>query len=180
MVEEIWKPVYINGDLFPDYIVSNLGRLKRLERNASIIIKNEDVIKNYPELLLRPTSDRDGYLLINLYRKTYKTHRIVAEAFLTNNKNKPVVNHKNEIKNDNRVENLEWATISENMIHALDTNLQHHGEKSVRSKLTNEQVLEIREKLQNKNVKSRDLADMYGVSRTTIYSIKYNLKWKRV
>lgn len=179
-MEEIWKEVCINGDIFPDYIVSNLGKLKRLERKVSITIKNEDVLKTYPELLLRPTSDRDGYLLINLYRKTYKTHRIVAEAFLPNVENKPVVNHKNGIKSDNRVENLEWATISENIIHALDTNLQHHGEKSVRSKLTNEQVLEIREKLQHEGIKSRDLANMYNVSETTIYSIKYNLKWKRV
>lgn len=61
--------------------------------------------------------DKDGYLVTDLYvnkkRKNVKVHRLVAQTFIDNPLNKLTVNHKNEIKTDNRVENLEWATVKE-------------------------------------------------------------------
>jgi len=67
---------------------------------------------------------KDGYLSITLKdsskpEKKYLIHRLVAEAFIENKHNKPCVNHINGIKNDNRVENLEWCTYSENTRHSL-------------------------------------------------------------
>lgn len=77
--------------------------------------------------ILKPGIDSDGYLKVTLTnngtRKSYLVHRLVALAFLPNPESKPTVNHKNGIKTDNRVNNLEWATNKEQKIHAIKNNL---------------------------------------------------------
>lgn len=63
---------------------------------------------------LTPRPDKDGYLRVGLtkdrHQRTFFIHRLLAETFIPNPNNLPLVNHKNEIKTDNRLENLEWAT----------------------------------------------------------------------
>ena len=86
--------------------------------------------------------DAYGYEYVSIKKKRQPAHRLVAEAFIPNPDNKVFINHINGIKNDNRVENLEWVTSQENIIHARQTRL-NKVENSNLALLTKEQVINI-------------------------------------
>lgn len=116
-MEEIWKDIEGYEGF---YQVSNLGQIKSLDR----YIKCKNGAERYMKgRILNHTVNkkRRGYCEISLHmngkEKRYKVHRLVALAFLPNPYNKPEVNHKDEDKENNRVDNLEWVTSKENANH---------------------------------------------------------------
>lgn len=119
---------------FPGYYITDTGDVySRIERNGWRFKK------------LKPTKLNTGYLQVGLFknkkRKFITVHRLVAEAFIPNPKNKRTVNHINGIHDDNHVKNLEWATDSENNLHAFrvlkrkPTWLNKSGDKNPNSKI---------------------------------------------
>jgi hypothetical protein len=135
------------------------------------------VISSYKNIALKPRITNQGYIRVVVYKdkipKEKSVHRLVAQEYLPNPENKPQVNHKNGIKCDNRVCNLEWVTASENKIHSLKLGLSKSGENHHKSKLTKEQALLIREdKRPNK-----EIVREYNMSLSNICRIKKGILW---
>lgn len=126
--KEIWKPV-VGFEGF--YEVSNKGRVRGVEHYVPTFNKGTLYQQIVYGKILKPSQKSDGYLAVDLHknavRKTITVHRLVATAFIPNPDNKPCVNHLDEVKTHNWVENLEWCTVYENL---------HYGTGPERRSLT--------------------------------------------
>ena len=98
-MQEIWKEVKDHDG----YFVSNMGRVMSSRRYS-----------NGEKTIVKPRKHNRGYVNVNIDGKNRYIHRLVAEAFIPNPDNLPQVNHINEIKDDNRVSNLEWISNADN------------------------------------------------------------------
>lgn len=112
------------------YKVSNYGRVKSLEKQLRCKIKNNNK-RTQKAKIKKIRYDKDGYCKVTLFKdglrngKSFFVHRLVAKAFIPNPENKPVVNHKDGKKNNNKKYNLEWNTVKENTIHAIKNGLMN-------------------------------------------------------
>lgn len=171
---EIWKPV-VGYEGY--YSITSLGRVQSHKRPT----KRKSRSKRIGDFYLSDVNSL-GYRIVTLKvngtKRTMKIHRMVAMAFIPNPENKPQVNHKNGIKTDNRVENLEWATASENNIHAIRTGLAAEGSKRRSAKLTKDQVNEIRDHYKIKQEPVRVIAKRYGMSRSAMREVLKNKTYK--
>ena len=164
---EIFKTI----EGYPRFQISNLGRVKNLNYKN----RGKEVISNQFKAGI------GGYSAVQLCEKgrakVHLVHRLVAEYFLNKKPWHTDVNHIDGNKENNRVENLAWTTHSENIIHRNRELNKGQGETHSRAKLTNQQVVEIRELL-NKGVKNKDIAQKFRVTPQHIYNIKKNLSRK--
>lgn len=111
-MKEIWKDIKGYERL---YEISNKGNVKSLNKK---IQRSNDRIQTFKERKLKPGLSKNGYLTVQLFKnkkgKTKYIHKLVAEAFIPNLDNYPIINHKDENKQNNYVDNLEWCTYSYN------------------------------------------------------------------
>lgn len=129
-MEEIWKDI---RGYEGRYKVSNLGNVKSIKRTVKHAGSNT---RTFPETLLKPNKVAFDYLQVTLYkegkRKCRYVHNLVMEAFVGEKKKGFETNHKNEIKSDNRLENLEYITAKEN--NNYGTRIQRMSEKNTNGK----------------------------------------------
>ena len=121
-MKEIFKPVKDYDGL---YEVSNLGRVKSLKRSVfngkGFYINPEIILKSH---INKTTGYESVILTKNSEQILYLVHRLVLSTFILNTENKRTVNHKDGVKTNNNVDNLEWNTYSENILHSFANGLQ--------------------------------------------------------
>lgn len=175
---EIWIPIKGYEET---HEVSNTGKVRSVDRMIPQGVHERKL--NGKELTQFKTND--GYSIISLSRdascKTKIVHRLVAINFIPNSENKPHVNHLDGNKTNNHVSNLEWATISENAIHAFKNKLRvsPFGVDNGNSKMTDESIKEIR-RLLNNGTTQVCVAKMFSISQSTVSSIKLKGTWSHL
>jgi len=159
---------------------------------ASVVVHNYEIfddgrIISFPSLTrkerktLKPVITKVGYERICLFvggKRTYHfVHRLVATNFIPNPLNLPQVNHKDGNKRNNRKDNLEWVTGSENMKHSFRIGLRSlKGENHNKAFLTNEKAIEI----YNAEGTQENISITFGISRTMVSAIKTGRSWGHV
>ena len=163
---EFWKDVV---DYEDEYEVSNLGNVRRKSKNLSASVGHY------------------GYNTVSLSKNgkciTKLVHRIVAEAFIDNPELKEQVNHKDCVKTNNKLSNLEWVTPIENILHAVENHRQRNqnGENNNMSKLTEVDVLFIRQLIDEGMTTYKIHKNYYPyLHQQTIYAIKQRRLWKQI
>ena len=132
-----------------------------------------------PKGLVKPKPTNNGYLRTELWSQGERwrptLHRLVATLFVPNPENKPQVNHLDGNKTNNKAENLEWCTPSENIIHAVKLH-QRYGENSTAPKLTQDEVTAIRVLL-SKGIPGTWIAEVFGITNAQVSNIRLNKQW---
>ena len=174
---EVWRPVLGYEGL---YSVSSHGRVRGEERivrhymggpkRLKQRVMRQKLCRGYPQVQI----SQDGA------QRFFYVHRLVAEAFLEPVPGADTINHKNGVKADNRVSNLEMLSIADNVRHSVRTGLRVSpaGEDHYRAILTNDEVLDMRRRAPD--TKYVDLAAEYGISVSLATSIITGKRWSRL
>lgn len=162
-MKETWKDVIGYEGL---YKISNKGRVYSISRNK----------------ILKPYLAKSGRFSINLSKldigKGFLVFRLVAQAFIPNPNNLETVNHKDEIKINNNVKNLEWMSNLDNIRYSIKRSGKGIGDRSPHHILTSNQVREIRKlKKFNPDISYEKVARIFNVKYDTIYDICANRSW---
>lgn len=186
VMNEIWKDV---SGFEGYYQVSNLGRVKSYDR---VITERGGITRKHYGRIIHHGLAGCGYAQIHLYVNGVQTvtyaHRLVAAAFIGPCPDGLEVNHKNGNKQDNRVENLEYVTRSENERHSYrvlgrtpSTNLKHgDGQDNTQAKLTDDQVRAIRSIYAGGKVTQNELAVRFGISQSSVSFIIHRKTWSHI
>ncbi len=168
----------------PHYYVSNEGKVLSCARLEEIKGRHPNpYLRKRRTTILKPRINNSGYYQVSLPfqegTKRKSIHRLVAEAFIPNPENKPEVNHIDGDRLNNRYDNLEWCTRSENSLHSTKVLKKNVGDNSNSSKLTSEQVLQIADRLA-KGETQTSLAKEFNVSNHAIYRIQHGYNWSHL
>lgn len=168
-MKEIWKPIKGFEDI---YSVSNLGKIRRdgIARGSKV------------GRILSLCVGSNGYYAISLHNKKNIKYTIpsnlVAQAFLGKRPKGYVINHMDGNKLNNRVDNLEYTTYSRNIIHALDLGLRNgRGENHYMTKLTNKDVINIRNIYASGKIRQFEIANKYSISSSLLNNILKRKSW---
>ena len=187
------------------YTIDTMNPIKVIEKGASWFVYQDGSIwneartrtttrirngvkqtftSNFPSVKLSPFLSQNGYLVVstlqNGKRPKVFVHRLIAMCFVHGYKPNLTVNHINGIKTDNRPENLEWVSLSENSEHAWNTGLVDLcGENQPTHKLTQKQVIHIRKALRL-GVPANSLSIIANVNPSTIHLIKKGKRWASI
>lgn len=167
---ELWKEMDEFGS---EFLVSNYGRIKRKSR-IWYSGRNNSIKKYIKESIVKQRVVTDGYvkttISYNGIKKSYAVHRLVAKYFIANILNKPEVNHKDGNKTNNMMNNLEWVTKSENMIHSVNVLNNRKGRYCI-PPLTKDVANRIRiERNNNPKLSYRILSKMFNCSISQAYN----------
>ena len=162
---ETWKQI----ESAPHYAVSTLGRIRRIDQpNADRVLNTWEGRRGYTYITLRTNGVSRGY----------SVHRLVMGAFVGPNTKQ--VNHKNGVKSDNRLENLEYVSAHANRAHAkaiLDA--YPKGEKHPNSRLSEDEVRQVFA-LIDRGMSDRQIADFVGCTGANIWMIRKGKAWKHL
>lgn len=152
-----------------------------IDSTKYLVLKDGRVFSLIKNIFLKAHKTKCGYLRINLYRKKFLIHRLVAITYLPNPLNLPCVNHKDGNKENNNVDNLEWITIKDNALHSFRVLKRKHpfGEKNPACILKESDVLDILKRLTN-NETIISISKIYNVHESTISNIKNGKSWNTV
>ena len=149
---ERWANIYDGR-----YQVSSHGRIKSFAQRKPRIMRLQSCTNGYVQVRL---TTFDGVC------RNVSVHRLVAETFLPNPKHLPEVNHLDRVRTNNRITNLEWASMPDNRV---------NGEEHHQHKLTADEVLAIRAAV---GYTQQELADAYGIDQTQVSRIRSRRQWQ--